>query len=34
VEVIEQTEESEFGKFGWIIDPEGRKIELREPPVS
>jgi predicted enzyme related to lactoylglutathione lyase len=21
----------EYGKFGWIIDPEGNKIELWEP---
>jgi predicted enzyme related to lactoylglutathione lyase len=33
VDVLPETEESEFGKFGWIIDPEGRKIELWEPPV-
>ena len=32
VQVMEKTEESEFGKFGWVIDPEGRKIELWEPP--
>ncbi len=32
VTVLGKTEESEFGKFGWIIDPEGRKIELWEPP--
>jgi predicted enzyme related to lactoylglutathione lyase len=32
VSVIEKTEESEFGKFGWILDPEGNKIELWEPP--
>ncbi len=32
VTVMEATEVSEFGKFGWIIDPEGRKIELWEPP--
>lgn len=32
VKVLDKTEESEFGKFGWIIDPEGRKIELWEPP--
>jgi predicted enzyme related to lactoylglutathione lyase len=23
----------EYGKFGWILDPEGNKIELWEPPV-
>jgi predicted enzyme related to lactoylglutathione lyase len=21
----------EYGKFGWILDPEGNKIELWEP---
>lgn len=31
VEVIDKVEEFEYGKFGWIIDPEGRKIELWEP---
>lgn len=32
VEVMEKVEESEYGKFGWIMDPEGTKIELWEPP--
>ncbi len=31
VEVIDKVEEYEYGKFGWIMDPEGRKIELWEP---
>lgn len=26
-------EESEYGKFGWIMDPEGNRIELWEPPA-
>jgi predicted enzyme related to lactoylglutathione lyase len=26
------TEESEFGKFAWVIDPDGNKVELWEPP--
>ena len=30
--VLEKTEESEYGKFGWVIDPEGNKVELWEPP--
>ena len=34
VEVDEKTEESEFGKFGWLTDPEGTRIELWEPPVA
>lgn len=31
-EVLDETEDSEFGKFGWVIDPEGNKVELWEPP--
>lgn len=27
-----KVEESEFGKFGWVVDPEGNKLELWEPP--
>ncbi len=27
-----KTEDSEFGKFGWIKDGEGNRIELWEPP--
>jgi hypothetical protein len=30
--VEEKVEESEFGKFGWVVDPDGNKIELWEPP--
>lgn len=30
--VVEKTDESEFGKFGWVIDPEGNKVELWQPP--
>jgi catechol 2,3-dioxygenase-like lactoylglutathione lyase family enzyme len=32
VTVLDKTEDTEYGKFGWILDPEGRKIELWEPP--
>ncbi len=31
VPVIGEIEEYEYGKFGWIVDPEGNKIELWEP---
>jgi predicted enzyme related to lactoylglutathione lyase len=31
VTVMDKVEEYEFGKFGWIMDPEGNKIELWEP---
>jgi predicted enzyme related to lactoylglutathione lyase len=33
-EVDDKTEESEFGKFGWVMDPEGTRIELWEPPIT
>ncbi len=31
VTIIGDIEEYEYGKFGWIMDPEGNKIELWEP---
>lgn len=31
VDVDEHTEASEFGRFGWIMDPEGRRVELWQP---
>lgn len=31
VSVIGEIEEYDYGKFGWILDPEGNKIELWEP---
>ncbi|WP_166830519.1 VOC family protein [Thalassoroseus pseudoceratinae] len=31
-QVDDKTEDSEFGKFGWVIDPDGNKVELWEPP--
>lgn len=30
--VLDKTDDSEFGKFGWVIDPEGNKVELWQPP--
>ncbi|MEO8541444.1 MAG: VOC family protein [bacterium] len=30
--VLEKLDESEYGKFGWVIDPEGNKVELWQPP--
>ena len=32
VTVVGGLEKHEYGKFGWIMDPEGNKIELWEPP--
>jgi predicted enzyme related to lactoylglutathione lyase len=32
VEVIDALEESEYGRFGWAVDPEGTRFEIWEPP--
>ena len=32
--VDEKTQDSEYGKFGWVMDPEGNRIELWQPPVE
>ncbi|HEX5472827.1 MAG TPA: VOC family protein [Lacipirellulaceae bacterium] len=32
VPVIDHTEDSEFGRFGWATDPEGNRFELWQPP--
>ena len=29
--VLENVDDSEYGKFGWVIDPEGNKVELWQP---
>lgn len=31
-QVLDKVEESEFGLFGWVMDPEGNKVELWQPP--
>jgi predicted enzyme related to lactoylglutathione lyase len=30
--VDERVESSELGRFGWVADPEGNRVELWEPP--
>lgn len=32
--VDEKVEESEYGKFGWVMDPEGNRLELWQPPAG
>ncbi|MDX2192712.1 MAG: VOC family protein [Gemmatimonadales bacterium] len=32
--VDERVELSEYGRFGWVTDPEGNRIELWQPPAS
>jgi len=34
VTVDDRTEKSEFGNFGWMMDPEGNRVELWEPPLE
>ncbi len=31
VTIVGDMETYDYGKFGWIVDPEGNKIELWEP---
>ena len=33
-DVLDKTDDSEYGKFGWVMDPEGNKVELWEPPAG
>lgn len=33
-DVLDKVDESEYGKFGWVVDPEGNKVELWEPPAG
>jgi predicted enzyme related to lactoylglutathione lyase len=33
-QVLDKTDDSEYGKFGWVIDPEGNKVELWQPPAG
>ena len=33
VQVDAKVDESEYGKFGWIMDPDGNRVELWEPPA-
>ncbi|MNM30583.1 Glyoxalase-like domain protein [compost metagenome] len=33
-DVLDKTETSDQGKFGWVLDPEGNKVELWEPPAD
>lgn len=31
--VDDKVDESEFGAFGWFMDPEGNRVELWQPPA-
>jgi predicted enzyme related to lactoylglutathione lyase len=32
-QVLDERQEGEYGKFGWVVDPEGNKVELWQPPA-
>lgn len=32
--VSEKIDESEYGRFGWFVDPDGNKVELWTPPAK
>lgn len=32
--VVGDVQASEHGRFGWVLDPEGNKVELWEPPAE
>ena len=33
-DVDDKVDESDFGKFGWVMDPDGNRIELWQPPAG
>lgn len=33
-QVMPKGEDSEYGRFGWFIDPDGNKVELWQPPAE
>lgn len=33
-QVEDKVDDSEFGKFGWVLDPDGNKVELWQPPAG
>jgi predicted enzyme related to lactoylglutathione lyase len=32
--VADRVDSSEYGRFGWVVDPEGNRLELWEPPAT
>ncbi|HVY41226.1 MAG TPA: VOC family protein [Polyangia bacterium] len=33
-DVLDKVEDTEYGLFAWVVDPEGNKIELWQPPAG
>lgn len=34
VQVDEKVDDSEYGRFGWAMDPDGNRFELWQPPAG
>ncbi len=32
--VDDKVQQESYGKFGWVMDPEGNRVELWEPPAA
>lgn len=32
--VDDKVDDSDYGKFGWVMDPEGNRVELWQPPKA
>jgi predicted enzyme related to lactoylglutathione lyase len=32
--VLDEITDDDYGKFAWVIDPEGNKVELWQPPAG
>ena len=32
--VLDKIDDSDYGKFAWVIDPEGNRVELWQPPAG
>ncbi|WP_426191607.1 VOC family protein [Massilia sp. DWR3-1-1] len=33
-QVLDKVDDGDYGKFGWLIDPDGNKVELWQPPAG
>jgi predicted enzyme related to lactoylglutathione lyase len=33
-DVVDKIEASDFGRFGWVMDPDGNRVELWQPPAE
>lgn len=32
--VLPEREDHDYGRFGWVVDPDGNRLELWEPPAT